>query len=172
VLSQYNAYVSSGYDCCVYAWSITEHRRLGALLLGRFLLLPGGDRHWELKVSEDVRKKNELDTANKGLKEVEQEKQKRSQEEKEKRKYNEKDETISHAANLIKKVATADASLRQEQRLAVNRRRREHRTRTEGRLLRNERRGLNTRTATRRHALVFGSPASKQAARGIISLLS
>lgn len=104
VLSQYNAYVSSGYDCCVYVWSISEHRRLGALLLGLFLLLAGGDRNWELKVSEDVRKKNELDTANKGLKEVEQEKHKRSQEEKEKRKYNEKDETINHAANLIKKV--------------------------------------------------------------------
>ena len=34
VLSEYNAYATSSYDCCVYIWSIREDKKLGALLLG------------------------------------------------------------------------------------------------------------------------------------------
>lgn len=129
-----------------------------------FLLFSGGDKNWELKVSEDTRKKSELETANRGLREVESEKHKRHQEEKEKRKYNEKEETISHASNLIKKVGPDDRvqkvlqrdhlqqdrlgrrvlTFRQEPRLAVDRWRREHRERAERRLLRNERRRLTS----------------------------
>ncbi len=39
VMSKYDAYATSSYDCCVYIWSIKEHRRLGALLLGNHTLI-------------------------------------------------------------------------------------------------------------------------------------
>ena len=35
VIPKYEAYATSSYDCCVYVWSVKEHRCLGALLLGR-----------------------------------------------------------------------------------------------------------------------------------------
>lgn len=39
IISRYGAYATSSYDCCVYIWSIKEHRQLGALLLGNGNLL-------------------------------------------------------------------------------------------------------------------------------------
>lgn len=35
VISQYNAYVTSSYDCCVYIWKISDHAQFGSLLLGK-----------------------------------------------------------------------------------------------------------------------------------------
>lgn len=35
VMSKYEAYATSSYDCCVCIWSIRDHRMLGALLIGK-----------------------------------------------------------------------------------------------------------------------------------------